>query len=104
MLSERAIWTLILRCVSREDGVYFLSHDIDQMDDEDLRRAAMGRYRRGHLLEQNCLKTTPEVRRSDLPILTPASKPITLPSTITMGQLEDGDDEDSIVSLIPGGR
>lgn len=102
MLSARTIWILILRCVSHEDGVYFLSYDIDNMDIEDLQRAAMGRYRWGQLLEQNWLQTTSE-ELSNPPVVIPASEPITLPSAMTMGQFDSGE-KDSTFYLIPGGR
>lgn len=68
---------------------------------EEVRRAAMGRYRWGQLLEANCIQPGP----SSPPLLKPASGPITVPSAMTAGLQEKfSADWRFAFQLIPGGR
>ncbi|KAJ2913306.1 hypothetical protein MD484_g7107, partial [Candolleomyces efflorescens] len=97
MLSERTVLILILRLVCQQDGVYLSSYNLDDMDAQELRLAAMSRYRWGQLLERNCLGPTRE-DLAERKVLKPASGPIELFAADR--ELHDGLD----LCLIPGGR
>lgn len=61
MLSQHTVWILIVSSVCREAGVFLPSDDINGMNTEELRSAAMGWYRWVQVLEWH------RVRRMDLP-------------------------------------
>jgi hypothetical protein len=100
MLSQRAVLILILRSVCHQDGVYVSTYNLDKMDVQELRLAAMGRYRWGQLLEQKCLSPTREafIQRQ---VLDPASGPTELSLTFTVDRENDPGPS---LCLIPGGR
>ncbi|KAJ2913313.1 hypothetical protein MD484_g7094, partial [Candolleomyces efflorescens] len=97
MLSERTVWILILRLVCQQDGVYLSSYNLDDMGAQELRLAAMGRYRWGQLLEHNCLGPTKE-DFADRNVLDPAYGPTEL---FAVARESHGGPN---LFLIPGGR
>lgn len=73
------------------------------MDVQELRQAAMGRYRWGRLLEQNCLELA-QGSLTNPNVLKPASGPISLPLPRALTVEHDPFDYGRCLYLIPGGR